>query len=114
MIHLLKSLLTVLKHLFKKPVTLEYPEKKRYLSDNFRGKPNVSGCVGCGICKKVCPVSNVEQEEQNKPVFGNNCEGCLSCIHNCPKNAIQMKGQRSEKRFRNPEVSLNEIINSNN
>ena len=71
-------------------------------------------CVSCGICKKVCPVSNVEQDAQNKPVFGNNCEGCLSCIHNCPKNAIQMKGQRSEKRFRNPEVSLNEIINSNN
>ena len=31
--------LTVFKHLFKKPVTLEYPEKKRVLNDNFRGKP---------------------------------------------------------------------------
>ena len=71
-------------------------------------------CVFCGVCKKVCPMQNIIQEEKNKPIFGNNCESCLACIHNCPKNAIQMKTQRSEKRFRNNNVSLNEIIKSNN
>lgn len=71
-------------------------------------------CISCGVCKKVCPVSNITQEEKYKPIFGNNCESCLACIHNCPKNAIQMKTQRSEKRFRNSNASLNEIIESNN
>ena len=71
-------------------------------------------CVSCGVCKKVCPVANIKQEEKNKPTFGSNCESCLACIHNCPKGAIHIKMERSSKRFRNPDVSLNEIIESNN
>ena len=42
---LFEGLFTVFKHLFKRPVTLEYPEKKRELNDNFRGKPVVEGCM---------------------------------------------------------------------
>ncbi len=83
----------------------KYTPKMFYVNDE---------CVFCGVCKKVCPVSNITQDGTNKPVFANNCESCLACIHNCPKNAIQMKIQRSEKRFRNSNVSLNEIIESNN
>jgi len=71
-------------------------------------------CISCGVCKKVCPVSNITQEINKKPLFEINCEGCLACINNCPKGAINMKTQRSSKRFRNPDVSLNEIIESNN
>lgn len=82
----------------------KYTPKMFYVNDE---------CMHCGICKKVCPASNILQEENNKPIFGKNCEGCLACIHNCPKNAIQMKMQRSKKRYRNPDVTLNEIINAN-
>lgn len=81
----------------------KYTPKTFYVNDN---------CIRCGVCKQVCPVSNITQTE--KPVFGLNCESCLACIHNCPKNAIQMTIQRNEKRYRNSNVSLNEIINSNN
>lgn len=69
-------------------------------------------CTGCGVCKQICPVSNIKQTK--KPVFGLNCESCLACIHNCPQNAIQMSIQKSEKRYKNSDVSLKEIINSNN
>ena len=71
-------------------------------------------CIGCGICKNVCPVSNIIQEKSNKPQYYNKCVGCLSCIHNCPKNAINMKFQKSRKRFRNEETTVKEIIDSNN
>ena len=50
-------------------------------------------CISCGVCKKVCPSSNIVQEPNSKPIFENNCESCLACINNCPKNAIQMKKQ---------------------
>ena len=63
---LLDGLLTVLKHLFMRPVTLEYPERKRFQSDAFRGKPYVRGCVGCGICKKVCPSGAIEYTKNEK------------------------------------------------
>ena len=71
-------------------------------------------CNGCGICRNICPVSNIVQENKNKPHYLNKCVGCLSCIHNCPKNAISMKFQKSSKRFRNKETTLKEIIDSNN
>ena len=51
----LLSMLTVFKHLFKMPVTLEYPEKKKAVGENFRGKPVVEGCIKCGTCRKACP-----------------------------------------------------------
>ena len=51
----LLSMFTVFKHLFKRPVTLEYPEKKKEVSENFRGKLAVDGCIKCGTCMKVCP-----------------------------------------------------------
>jgi ferredoxin/protein involved in ribonucleotide reduction len=87
-----------------------FPEHKfvQYTSKMFTITNN---CTKCGICSKVCPVGNIIQKD--KPVFNSNCESCLACIHNCPNNAIQMKLQRSKLRFRNEEVSVNEIIKSN-
>lgn len=97
---LLEGLFTVLKHLFKKPVTLEYPEKKRFQSDAFRGKPNVkigeSGCVGCGVCKKVCPSNAIcyEKDEQGKVISYtfdlNKCIFCGNCMYYCPHHAIKL------------------------
>lgn len=70
-------------------------------------------CIGCGICSRVCPVANVTQTDKSKPVFGGNCECCFACVHNCPKKAIHLKNEKSGERFRNPAVSVNEIIAAN-
>ena len=97
---LLEGLFTVLKHLFIRPVTLEYPEKKRFQSDAFRGKPVVNlgedGCVGCGICKKVCPSNaiNYVKNEQGKVVSYTfnlkKCIFCGNCMYYCPHHAIRL------------------------
>lgn len=69
-------------------------------------------CIKCGICTKVCPASNITVEE--KVTFKASCEQCEACVHMCPKNAIHIKNERSKARWINPEVTLNEIIESNN
>lgn len=71
------------------------------------------GCIGCGICARVCPAANARQEAKGKPAFGDECERCYACVHNCPKKAIHLKGERSGERFRNPEVTAAEIIAAN-
>ena len=71
-----------------------------------------SQCNKCGICAKVCPSKNITVTD--KVHFADLCEYCLACPHLCPQNAIHLKNERSDKRWINPEVSLNEIIMANN
>lgn len=85
------------------------------LNDGSQLKIKTDKCIGCGICKSVCPVDNI--------VIGNGiavrrnakCEYCLACAHACPQKAITIK--RGEKnpnsRFRNENVTLDEIISAN-
>lgn len=54
-------------------------------------------CIGCGKCKKLCPVNNIEIKD-NKPIFKDKCISCLACIHNCPKRAIESKGRTENKK----------------
>jgi ferredoxin len=69
-------------------------------------------CNKCGVCVKVCPVKNITVTD--KVHFNNSCESCQACVHQCPQNALHVKNERSNKRWRNPEVSLQEIITANN
>ncbi len=68
-------------------------------------------CTRCGICAKICPAENIAVAD--KVVFKNQCEGCLGCAHLCPQNAIHLKNEKSAARWRNPDVSLNEMIAAN-
>lgn len=45
------------------------------------------GCVGCGLCTKVCPCGNIELRE-GRPEFLHHCAQCMACVVNCPKRAI--------------------------
>jgi len=68
-------------------------------------------CTSCGICKEVCPAGNIEIK--GKPEFQHQCEFCLGCINNCPAQAIQLNSQKSEIRFRNPNIKVTEIMAAN-
>ena len=82
--------------------TEKYPEK--YIVNER--------CDKCGICAKVCPAKNIAVTD--KVSFADSCEACLSCLHNCPRNAMHHTKEKNDKRWRNPEVSLKEIIDANN
>jgi formate hydrogenlyase subunit 6/NADH:ubiquinone oxidoreductase subunit I len=88
--YMLLSLIVVFKHLFKRPVTLEYPEKKLDVSEKFRGKPVVNGCIKCGTCLKVCPSGAISIEEDKFIIDMKKCIFCGNCSFYCPKKAIKM------------------------
>lgn len=57
-----------------------------YLSRSFRvGKE----CDGCGICIRKCPVHNLTEGKDKRPVWGNNCILCATCEYKCPQDAIR-------------------------
>jgi ferredoxin len=67
-------------------------------------------CVSCGICEKVCCVNNIEIVN-GKPTWKNNCQQCMACIQYCPKQAIEYgKNTADRKRYKNPNITLNEMI----
>ncbi len=69
-------------------------------------------CTLCKTCEKVCPVKNINVDTNVS--FSNNCLSCFACTHNCPTNSIRYKKEKSKVRYRNKNVSLQEMINSNN
>ncbi|MDD7793416.1 EFR1 family ferrodoxin [Clostridium sp. 'White wine YQ'] len=69
-----------------------------------------NNCNSCRICEKICPVNNIELKN-NKPIWKHKCEQCTACIQYCPEKAIQFGTKTiNRNRYRNPNVSLNEMI----
>lgn len=94
MLGLFEGLFTVFKHLFKRPVTQEYPEKKRVMSEAFRGKPVVKNCCACKLCEKVCPAGAIKVVKEGEKISFDidlkKCIFCGNCTYYCPKGAIKM------------------------
>jgi Pyruvate/2-oxoacid:ferredoxin oxidoreductase delta subunit/flavodoxin len=67
-------------------------------------------CTRCGVCARVCPVSNIELTD-GRPRWLGHCEQCFACIHWCPAAAIQIRGKATAKRgrYHHPDVTLDDI-----
>lgn len=85
-----------------------YSHKKRNVDEKFIVNDN---CISCKICEKVCPVDNITVK--GKPKYKHSCDECLACVNLCPANAIRLKKERGTARFKNSNVELQEIIESN-
>lgn len=70
-------------------------------------------CNGCRVCERVCPIGNITFVSGQGPEIGADCLTCGGCYHNCPSKAIRYRGEKSRYSYRNPAVSLAEIIDSN-
>jgi NADH-quinone oxidoreductase subunit I len=95
------------RHLFRRPITEEYPEYKRTLPERTRARIILTRdpdgderCVACYLCSAVCPVScismqSAEREDGRRwaPWFRINfarCIYCGLCEEACPTLAIQL------------------------
>lgn len=96
----------------KRYVTVEYPEQKTKLPENYRnfpflvfdGEKSVDGlrCVACKICENECPPQCIyiitERDEKGRPVKRPKvfdidvsvCMSCQICVEVCPFDAIKM------------------------
>lgn len=61
-----------------------------------RGFRATDACVGCGKCKRLCPLNNIEIVD-GSPLWGKNCTHCMSCICACPSKAIEYKSTSQGK-----------------
>lgn len=69
-------------------------------------------CVGCGICREVCPTGSMQLREGKPP---NDCQTCLACVHACPQKAIGLAvpEKNPDARYWNRHIPLQEIIAAN-
>ncbi|MEW6233779.1 MAG: NADH-quinone oxidoreductase subunit I [Candidatus Omnitrophota bacterium] len=97
----MKGMAVTGKELFRKPVTLLYPYKKREIPERFRGTlvNDVNDCTACNACSRICPVNCFEIEGEGK---GKNrkptlfaidyvkCCWCALCVEACPQDCLTM------------------------
>ena len=95
------------RHLFRRPITEEYPEYKRPLPERSRARISLTRdpdgderCVACYLCSAACPVSCISMQSAQRadgrryaPWFRINfarCIYCGLCEEACPTLAIQL------------------------
>jgi len=102
-----RAMWVTLVNLFRRPITVHYPDVKRAYPDRYRGvlaltydkETGEENCIGCRLCEYICPpqVIKVEMLKAEKRNFAKTftlelyaCEFCELCVQVCPTDAIIM------------------------
>jgi NADH-quinone oxidoreductase subunit I len=105
LLELLRGMALTGKYLFKKKITVEYPEERTPLSPRFRGLHALrlydngeERCIACKLCEVICPALAIiiESEERDDgsrrttryDIDMTKCIYCGFCQEACPVDAI--------------------------
>ncbi len=103
----LRTLWLIFLHMFRRRVTVQYPDEKPYIPPRWRGRIVLTRdpdggerCVACYLCAVACPVDCISlqatQDEHGRryPEFFrinfSRCIFCGYCEEACPTYAIQL------------------------
>lgn len=53
---------------------------------------DAQACIGCGLCRDDCPMSNIVVEDRVARPVSQRCIMCGHCVAICPKKAVSMTG----------------------
>jgi NADH-quinone oxidoreductase chain I len=118
-ISLIKGMMTTIKYLLSKSVTLQYPEERWAMPERSRGRIGLvrdeetgePKCTGCQNCIGVCPAFCiwVDRERVEDPETGKKkmkmtefildmrlCIFCGNCIETCPFDALRVVPEEYE------------------
>lgn len=107
LVELLRGMLLTGRNLFRRKITIQYPEEKTPQSPRFRGLhalrryPNgEERCIACKLCEAVCPALciSIDSEERadgtrrttRYDIDLYKCIYCGFCEEACPTDAIVM------------------------
>jgi NADH-quinone oxidoreductase subunit I len=103
----LKTMWIVFLHMFRRRVTIQYPDEMPNIPPRWRGRIILSRdpdgeerCVACYLCAAACPVDCIalqateDEHERRYPEFFrinfSRCIFCGYCEEACPTDAIQL------------------------
>lgn len=128
------GMIITLKHLFRRPATIQYPEQKREFSKIYRGQHvlkrdemGAERCTACGLCAVACPAEAITmtaaerkpgeeklyREEKYAAKYEINmlrCIFCGDCEEACPKEAIFLTDRKVDSLYTRKEFVFGKSI----
>ena len=110
--------MVTIKHLFRHPITTQYPEQRLNTSRRIRGNELIwdnTKCTGCVTCAKACPQGAIQiltsaNPEENKykvekyEIDTGYCIQCGLSVEVCPFEAIYMGYSYERAKYRRGEL----------
>jgi len=116
---LAKGMTLTFRHVFRRPITTQYPEQRLIPSRRFRGYELIwykNRCTGCGTCAKSCLQGNIEivtsKGTENNYVVEKfevdtgRCIFCGLCVEACPYEALFMGKAYERASYRRGQLVL--------
>lgn len=95
----------IVRAVWQRPVTQNYPFERRESPERLRGALhyNPEKCTGCCLCSKDCPsdaIELIELDKKNKRFVVryhlDRCTFCAQCVQNCRFDCMTMSNEQWE------------------